>query len=41
MKETVDPIEKLCDKEETVNGFCYLGETLNPSGGCEARSHQE
>ena len=27
---------KLCDKAETVNGFCYLRDRLNASGGCEA-----
>ena len=32
---TVDSIEKLCDKAETVNRFCYLGDRLNTSGGCE------
>ena len=31
----VDLIEKLCDEVETVNGFCYLGDRLNFSGGCE------
>ena len=36
MVGTVDSIEKLCDKVETVNGFCYLGDGLNASGGCEA-----
>ena len=33
---TVDSIEKLSDEVETVNGFCYLGDRLNSSGGCEA-----
>ena len=33
---TVDLIEKLCDEVQTVNGFCYLGNRLNASGGCEA-----
>ena len=28
-------IEKLCDEVERVNGFCYLGDRLNSSGGCE------
>ena len=28
-------IEKLCDEQETVNGFCYLGNRLYASGGCE------
>ena len=36
MKGTVDSIEKLCDEVETVNGFCYLGDRLNSSGGCES-----
>ena len=37
MEGTIDSIEKLCDDEvETVNGFCYLGDRLNASGGCEA-----
>ena len=35
-ERTVKSIEKLCDEVETVNGFCYLGEKLNVSGGCEA-----
>ena len=33
---TVNSIEKLCDEEETVNGFCYLGDKLKSSGRCEA-----
>ena len=32
----MDSIEKLCDEVETVNGFCYLGDRLNASDGCEA-----
>ena len=36
MEEMMDLIKKLCDKVETVNGFCYLGDRLNFSGGCEA-----
>ena len=36
MKGTVKSIEKLCDEVETVYGFCYLGDTPNSSGGCEA-----
>ena len=36
MERTMDSIEKLCDEVETVNGFCYLGDRLNASGGCEA-----
>ena len=35
MEETVDLIKKLCNKVETVNGFHYLGDRLNASGGCE------
>ena len=26
----------MCDKVETVKGFCSLGNRLNASGGCEA-----
>ena len=36
MEGTMDSIEKLCDEVETVNRFCYLGDRLNASGGCEA-----
>ena len=36
MEGTVDSFEKLCDEMETVNGFCYLEDRLNSSGGCEA-----
>ena len=32
----VDSIEKLCNEVKTVNGFCYLGDIPNASGGCEA-----
>ena len=28
--------EVVCDEVETVKGFCYLGDRLNASGGCEA-----
>ena len=28
-------MELLCDEVETVKGFCYLGDRLNASGGCE------
>ena len=28
--------EVMCDEVETVKGFCYLGNRLNTSGGCEA-----
>ena len=27
---------ELCDEMETANGFCYLGDRLNASGGREA-----
>ena len=36
MQGMVDSIEKLCDEVETVNGFCYLGDRQNSSGGCKA-----
>ena len=36
MEGAMNSIEKLCDEVETVNGFCYLGDRLNASGGCEA-----
>ena len=36
MEGMADSIEKLCDEVEIVNGFCYLGERLNASGGSEA-----
>ena len=29
-------MEVLCDKVETVKGFCYLADRMNASGGCEA-----
>ena len=32
---TQEPEEVLCDEVETVKGFCYLGDRLNASGGCE------
>ena len=32
---TEKPVEVLCDEVETVKGFCYLGDRLNASGGCE------
>ena len=32
---TEEPVEVLCDEVETVKGFCYLGNRLNASGGCE------
>ena len=30
-----EPVEVLCDKVETVKGFCYLRDRLNANGGCE------
>ena len=35
MEETVASIQKLCDEVETVSEFCYLGDRLIASGGCE------
>ena len=35
MEGMVDSIEKLCDEIKTVSEFCYLGDRLNASGGCE------
>ena len=32
----VESVEELCEEEETVRGFCYLGDRVNASGGCEA-----
>ena len=32
---TEEPVKILCNKVETVRVFCYLGDRLNPSGGCE------
>ena len=34
--EMVIPVEELCEEVETVKGFCYLGDRVNASGGCEA-----
>ena len=36
MDGMVDLIDKLCNEVEPVNGFCYLGDRLSGSGGCEA-----
>ena len=36
MEGRIDLIEKLYDEVKTVNGFCYLGDRLNASGGYEA-----
>ena len=35
MEGMVDSIEKLYHEVEIVNGFCYLGDRLNSSDGCE------
>ena len=35
MEEKVDLIKNLCNEVEAVNGFCYLGDRLSASGGCE------
>ena len=32
----MEPIENLGDGVETVNEFCYLGDKLKTSRGCEA-----
>ena len=32
----VEPVEESCEEVETVRGFCYLGDRVNASGGCEA-----
>ena len=32
----MDSMEELCEKVETVKGFCYLGDKVNAGGGCEA-----
>ena len=29
-------VEELCEEVETVKSFCYLGDRVNASGGCEA-----
>ena len=29
-------MEELCEEVESVRGFCYLGDRVNASGGCEA-----
>ena len=33
--DTEEPVQVLCDEVKTVKGFCYLGDKLNASGGCE------
>ena len=32
----VEQVEELCEEVETVRAFCYLGDRVNTSGGCEA-----
>ena len=32
----VEPVEQLCEGVETVRAFCYFGDRVNASGGCEA-----
>ena len=32
----VKPVEELCEEVETMRGFCYLGDRVNPSGGIKA-----
>ena len=32
----VKSVEELCEEVEKVRGFCYLGDRVNASGGCEA-----
>ena len=32
----VEPVEELCEEVKMVRGFCYLGDRVNASGGCEA-----
>ena len=32
----VGEVEELCEEVETVISFCYLGDRVNASGGCEA-----
>ena len=34
--DLVELVEELYEEVETVRGFCYLGDRVNPSGGCEA-----
>ena len=34
--EAVEQEERLCDEEETVSEFTYLGDRVSVSGGCEA-----
>ena len=32
----MEPVEELCEEVETVRGFCYLGDRVTASGGCDA-----
>ena len=32
----MDSVEDLCEEEETVRGFCYLGDRVNAGGGCDS-----
>ena len=32
----VEPVEEFCEEVEPVRGFCYLGDRVNASVGCEA-----
>ena len=32
----VELVEELCEEVDTVRGFCYLGDRVNASDGCEA-----
>ena len=34
----VGPVEELYEEVETVKSFCYLGDRVNASGGCESKS---
>ena len=37
----MDLIEKMSNKVEAVDGFCYLGDRLKSSDGCEAAVTQD
>ena len=34
----VGPVEELCEEVDTVKIFCYLGDRVNVSGGCDSKS---
>ena len=36
MLEAMEQEETLCDEEETVREFTYLGDRVSEGGGCEA-----